>query len=419
MKKIYLTAITFLTVGAVFNASAQQQPTNGDFESWNTSDFPTGWNDMTTGDLCGLCGFGSSKRIFQDTTVVFAGTSSVRVESSDAFGNVVNGTMTTGKVHAPSTTPSEGYAQTHITDANFNHPFTDIPDSLVFYAQYNQTGTTDSAAVSVILHDNSNYKEPNGNINQVIAEARLRFQTGGVGAWEKFSVPFLHVGNSTNPIAFALMTFTSSYEPGQGSSSSKLWVDEYSFVYNITPVLSTSSVDVSVFTDGLIDVDYSTGGVPLAATDFQVELSDATGSFATPVVIGSITNTLQASGTISCTIPAGTLAGAGYKVRVTNASEHYASIEVPLTVTNLTVGVADAANHNIRVFGYNGDVTIDMSNTALEHASFEIISLSGQLVATGALTAGASNTVAYVQTGVYVVRLIHSEGIIASKVWVN
>lgn len=400
-------------------AFAQQQPTNGGFENWEGNLDPTGWNDMTTGDLCGLCGLGSSRRIFQDNSIVYSGSASVRVESTSAFGNIVNGTMTTGKVHAPSTTPSQGFAQTDITDSEFNHPIVDMPDSLVFYAQYNQTGTTDSAAVSVILHDNNNYRDPNGDNNQVIAEARKRFQTGGTGNWVKISVPFSYTGGSTNAIAYALMTFTSSYQPGQGSGSAQLWVDDYKFIYNVTPVLASSTVDVSLTMGAPLDVDFSTGGTPLAATDFVAELSDENGSFASPVVIGTDASTNLASGTISCIVPAGTVAGTGYKVRVTNVSEYYAPIEVPLTVTNTTVGIADASIENIHIFDAYGSLVIDMSASTAEYAFFELVSLNGQRVASGALVAGSVNTIPSVNAGVYAIRIVHTEGIYTSKIFVK
>ena len=142
--------------------------------------------------------------------------------------------MTTGRVVAPSTTPSAGYAQTRRSETGFNHPFTDMPDSLVFYAQYNISNNTDSAAVSVILHDDNNYREPGGDNNQVIATAQKRFQTGGAGTWQRISVPFSYTGGSSNGVAYALMTFTSSYQPGAGNTTAKLWVDDFEFIYNPT-----------------------------------------------------------------------------------------------------------------------------------------------------------------------------------------
>lgn len=51
---------------------------------------------------------------------------------------------------------------------------------------------------------------------------------------------------------------------------------------------------------------------------FSAELSDANGSFASPVIIGTLTS--QTSGTISCFIPANTPVGNGYRIRIIASS---------------------------------------------------------------------------------------------------
>lgn len=234
MKKIYTTILTVLAAGAMLSASAQQQPNNGGFENWDSNGEPTNWNNMTTGNLCFLCGFGSSQRVFEDNVEVRTGSASARIESANAGNTLVNGTMTTGQINAPSTTPSEGYSLTKRNDANFNHPFTEMPDSMVFYAKYNVTDATDSASVAVILHDDNDHRDPGGNAAQVIATAKKRFQTGGTAEWVRISVPFDYSGTSQNGIAYALMTFTSSYQPGAGNTTAKLWVDDFEFIYNPT-----------------------------------------------------------------------------------------------------------------------------------------------------------------------------------------
>lgn len=238
MKKIYSTFCAMLAAGAMLTATAQQQPNNGDFESWDGNSEPTNWNNMTTGNLCFLCGFGSSQRVFEDNTEYHNGAASARIESTNAAGTLVNGTMTTGQINAPSTTPSEGYSLTKRSDANFNHPFTDMPDSLVFWAKYNVIDATDSASIAVILHDDNDHRDPGGDASQVVATARKRFQTGGIAEWVRISVPFDYSGASQNGIAYALMTFTSSYQPGLGNSTAKLWVDDFEFIYN--PIDPTS-----------------------------------------------------------------------------------------------------------------------------------------------------------------------------------
>ena len=80
------------------------------------------------------------------------------------------------------------------------------------------------------------------------------------------------------------------------------------------------------FTDTLLcggsafNLNYSVYNTSLFHTGntFTAQLSDATGSFASPVTIGIATST--SSGSIACTIPAGILAGSGYRVRIVSSN---------------------------------------------------------------------------------------------------
>ncbi|MDQ6482472.1 hypothetical protein RB622_29045, partial [Dyadobacter sp. LHD-138] len=91
-------------------------------------------------------------------------------------------------------------------------------------------------------------------------------------------------------------------------------------------VINTGAVNpASVCAGGSVTVAYTTVGTVTAGTTFSVELSNATGVFpATPNVIGSGT-----ASPLTAVIPAGSAAGAGYKVRVS-------------TPTPLTLGTASA-----------------------------------------------------------------------------
>src|SRR5215217_3538059 len=62
---------------------------------------------------------------------------------------------------------------------------------------------------------------------------------------------------------------------------------------------------------GNVNVPFTFTGTPAPLTNFIAQLSDATGAFTSPVNIGSAEAT-----PITATIPAGTVAGAAYKVRV-------------------------------------------------------------------------------------------------------
>jgi hypothetical protein len=62
-------------------------------------------------------------------------------------------------------------------------------------------------------------------------------------------------------------------------------------------------------------VAFTSSGTFNAGNVYTVQLSDATGSFASPTAIGTLTSTANL-GTINVTIPAGTPPGTGYRVRV-------------------------------------------------------------------------------------------------------
>ena len=68
-------------------------------------------------------------------------------------------------------------------------------------------------------------------------------------------------------------------------------------------------------TDDTGSIAFTSLGVYTAGNIYSAEMSDASGSFASPTVIGTLTSTAN-SGSISITIPAATATGAGYLIRV-------------------------------------------------------------------------------------------------------
>jgi len=64
----------------------------------------------------------------------------------------------------------------------------------------------------------------------------------------------------------------------------------------------------------VLQVPYTQSGIISTSNIFTAELSNASGSFASPVTVGTLTG--RNNGTISCTIPVSTPAGTGYRIRV-------------------------------------------------------------------------------------------------------
>ena len=99
--------------------------------------------------------------------------------------------------------------------------------------------------------------------------------------------------------------------------------------------LTGSPYCVSGSTGASVSVPFTSVGTFNAGNVYTAQLSNAAGSFASPVSIGTVTSTLN-SGTISATIPAGTAAGTGYRIRVVsnNPVVNGSDNTVNLTVRN-------------------------------------------------------------------------------------
>lgn len=76
---------------------------------------------------------------------------------------------------------------------------------------------------------------------------------------------------------------------------------------------------VSASTGVSVSVPFTSVGTFNAGNVYTAQLSNAAGSFASPVSIGTVTSTAN-SGTIAATIPAGTAAGTGYRIRVVSSN---------------------------------------------------------------------------------------------------
>ena len=253
------------------------------------------------------------------------------------------------------------------------------------------------------------------NTAQTIAKAGAEFPSNTNG-WVRVSVPFEYV-DERNP-QFILITATPS---GQGTAvnGSKMWVDDIALIYNITPELSDVVAPVTATEGFPLTVSFSTPGNPIGATDFVAELSDASGDFASPVVIGTLSTT-DNTGTINAEVPANTPAGAGYKIRVTNASEYYASLETGIEVTQDIVGLAEATADAVKVYGANGLMTIDLSGVQMERPTFEVFTLSGQRIAMGRLIGGQQNRIDLSgEQGMFIIRILNTDNAISKKVFLD
>ncbi len=91
-----------------------------------------------------------------------------------------------------------------------------------------------------------------------------------------------------------------------------------------------------------LSVPFTTTGPFNAGNIFTAQLSDASGSFTNPMVIGTLAGT--GSGSISAAIPLGTPAGSGYRIRVVSSNPALTGNEndTDLTVVEAAIWYADA-----------------------------------------------------------------------------
>jgi hypothetical protein len=106
---------------------------------------------------------------------------------------------------------------------------------------------------------------------------------------------------------------------------------------------------------------FNQGGFLVQANIFRAQLSDATGSFANPVNIGSVTS--NQSGVINATIPANTPPGTGYRIRVISTNPGFTGESNTFNITIGTTPEAEALAAGPVQFCEGGSVLLN-ANTA-------------------------------------------------------
>ena len=324
MKKYLLPLIVF--IGLALTDRAQTVVPNAQFENWQNlgqaSEEPTNWNSNKTGGGNATSG---PQTCFRDTSTLFGGAYCIKIKSGSTFGIVVNGSGTTGKVEAPTFTKADGYIHTIPGDPNFSSAFTGRPDSIVFWYRFVKLGS-DYPRIETRLHVGnayapetpSNSNHPDSSVN-IVARALWVGPAASQATWIRVSVPFTYVDGRIPQ--YILITSTSSGDQLGGTSGSTLWIDGMQTIYNptiITNSVATGPYYVSATQGATVSVPFTMSGHFSASNTVTAQLSNASGSFASPVTIGAMVDTM--SGTISATIPAGTATGTGYRIRVVSSS---------------------------------------------------------------------------------------------------
>jgi PKD repeat protein len=96
--------------------------------------------------------------------------------------------------------------------------------------------------------------------------------------------------------------------------------------------ITTGTISGSPFCAGAtVSVPFTITGVFTGGNVFTAQLSNASGSFASPVNIGTLAGT--SSGTITATIPPGTATGSGYRIRVVSSAPSVTGTDNTVNIT--------------------------------------------------------------------------------------
>ncbi|MCR4995146.1 MAG: calycin-like domain-containing protein [Bacteroidales bacterium] len=212
---------------------AQLQVQNGGFELWENEDQatiePAHWNSFKTAS--GALNRMGSQQV-EKSTDAHSGSYAVRIFSRSVFGVVAQGNLTTGRINMGTTNATDAtgnYNYTDTSDDNFNQPITGFPDAMSVWVkascQYN-------GAVNCTLHTEGYFQDPAANdiTAKVVAKAD-NSAVPSTDTWQQITIPFLYnLTDGTRP-AYALITLSTSGEPGKGSSGDWLIADDLEFLY--------------------------------------------------------------------------------------------------------------------------------------------------------------------------------------------
>lgn len=241
------------------NAQGVYQIPNSNFEGdWQTLEIkslgsvkhsettPNFWNSFyaAQGDAKDAAfGFFSNQVGTVKQTIGKDGTgSSVTIVSRKNFlGSISNGNITTGIVNmgkADATSP-ENYNFTDLDNNNGKCEFTGLPDAVELWCKFVPKDTNKgNASVNMILHTNTEYKDPSTIMGTEEATSRIAKAYSEImpnnNEWTKYVIDFIYNGDlysTYDGIKYLLASFSTNKAPGSGSDGDELSVDDIKMLY--------------------------------------------------------------------------------------------------------------------------------------------------------------------------------------------
>lgn len=162
-------------------------------------------------------------------------------------------------------------------------------------------------------------------------------------SWVRLSKIFVADSAYDNIVIGGFMNYNSLTTNSLGSNGN----DAYYYIDSVV-VRQVDTIRTTAFTDTILCVG-DTFRVPFAtlvkyysSNVFKIQLSDKSGSFNDPVIIGSVS--ADSSDTVTCVVPSGISTGDSFKVRLIATSPADTSAESDVT---LHIGNPDSITHNL------------------------------------------------------------------------
>src|SRR5690606_29934342 len=154
--------------------------------------------------------------------------------------------------------------------------------------------------------------------------------------------------NGTKDIYITGLTLSSTGIATPGSFQPSLMATDNAFlakfIEDTSVFVQPPFIDTLLCKGQSLQVAYGTVHSFLPGNLFTVQLSDAAGSFANAITIGTAAGT--GPGTVNCTIPAGTPTGAGYRIRMVASNPADTSFDNGLNIHISDIPVANAGSNS-------------------------------------------------------------------------
>lgn len=229
MKKF---SVFFIFIVSFLYVNSQTQVPNGNFENWLTvstaNDSLEGWTNAIYYDLGYPLGVVRIATAEQESSDVFQGNYSVKMETKDLYGNTVPGMMQLGQFNLTNDD----------MEISGGYPFADRPIGISFYAKYTPAGS-DSAYMYAYM---TKYDEANNSTDTIAMTAY--FFTDTIVDYTQILMPFAYMSEEIPDTINILFISTNPLDMKVGST---LWVDSLQMKYDIDayPTLAIAATEIT------------------------------------------------------------------------------------------------------------------------------------------------------------------------------